>query len=103
METFGDERGDIFSLAGICEALFLQCYENLQLPSSMTRTRAELQHERFHLWASYLGVFTSYNVSLDKRLEYGGEIRNLAVQLLKLVRMNLQFGKSQWIITTCKY
>ncbi len=42
---------------------------------------------------SYLGVFATHDVSLDRRLEHSDEIQSLVLQLLRLVRLNLQFGK----------
>lgn len=85
------EKREIFHLANDCENLFLK-YTNQGLPFSEPRERANLQKQRFQVWASYLGVFAAPNASLDKRLQYCADIRILFVQLLLLVRRNLEFG-----------
>ena len=85
------EKQEILHLARVCERLFSK-YADPQLPFSETRARAELQQQRFYVWASYLGVFAHPSASLDKRLEYSDEIRSLVIQLLSLIRRNLEFG-----------
>ncbi|KAB5536166.1 CHAT domain-containing protein [Coniochaeta sp. 2T2.1] len=77
-------------VGGACRDLFLKCIEQRQRSSS-TQSRAELQRQRFHVWASYLGVFASDNAALDKRLECSDEVRNLVIQLLSLMERNLRF------------
>ncbi|PVH67866.1 hypothetical protein DL98DRAFT_600035 [Cadophora sp. DSE1049] len=84
------KKREIFGLANICEDLFSR-YADPNIPLPEPKARADLQQQRFELWASYLGVFAPYNVSLDRRLEYSEEIRNLVMQLLCLVRRNLDF------------
>lgn len=86
------KKREIFHLARICEDLFTK-YTDPKFKVSEFRTRAELQQQRFDVWASYLGVFANPNASLDKRLECSDEIQNLVVQLLSLMRRNLEFGK----------
>ncbi|KJZ70854.1 hypothetical protein HIM_09768 [Hirsutella minnesotensis 3608] len=76
----------ISDVGGACQDLFLKCTAQPQRSS-----RAELQRQRFHVWASYLGVFASDNAALDKRLEYSDEVRGLVVQLLSLMERNLRF------------
>jgi hypothetical protein len=89
----GPVKQNIFQLARTCESLFLQ-YTDPGLKITENRTRAELQLQRFYVWASYLGVFASHAASLDKRLEYSDDIQNLVLQLLSLVRINLEFRES---------
>ena len=89
------KKRKIFDLAHICDYLFVK-YADPNLPVSEPRARAELQRQRFEVWASYLGVFATLNASLDKRLEYSDEIQNLVVQLLSLMRSNLEFGTFRW-------
>lgn len=78
METVSAEGGRIFSLASECDSLFLKSYTDSQCSGAAADTphsqkaadaapeKAELQHERFRLWASFLGVFAEYSASLDK-------------------------------------
>jgi hypothetical protein len=90
------KKRDIFDLANICEDLFSRYADpNLALPEP--KARADLQQQRFEVWASYLGVFARYDVSLDRRLEYSEEIRDLVMQLLSLMRRNLDFGMFPWV------
>lgn len=83
---------DIYHSARSCEDLFLT-YTDPRLPQSDLRTRAELQQQRFYVWASYLGVFAAYDASLDKRLEFSDEVRGLVLQLLSQIHINLEFSK----------
>lgn len=92
MATPGEgEKREIFHLARACEDLFLK-YADPELPVSDPRGRAELQQQRFYVWASYLGVFAAPDASLDKRLQESDDIQNLVVQLLSLMQRNLEFG-----------
>lgn len=86
------DEGNISGMAGACQDLFQKCTGQQRL-SSADRSRAELQRQRFHVWASYLGVFASDNTALDKRLEYSDEVRVIVVQLLELMERNLRFGE----------
>ena len=87
------EKRQIFDLASICEALFLE-YADPDRPFPEPRRKAELQLHRFYVWASNLAAFASFKASLDKRLECSDEIQNLVVRLLSLMRRNLEFGMS---------
>ncbi|KAK2608929.1 hypothetical protein QQS21_002505 [Conoideocrella luteorostrata] len=89
--TGGAEKRTVFHLARTCQDLFFKFYAKPRHITSNICERAEIQHERFHLWASYLGVFASYNASLDKRLEHSDGIQDLVVQLLHLLHLNLEF------------
>lgn len=91
------KKREIFHLARTCEKLFMK-YVDSNLPISEPQARAELQQQRFVVWASYLGVFAPPSASLDKRLEYSGEIQNLVVQLLSLMQSNLEFSMFRWSI-----
>lgn len=81
----------ISDLAGDCQDLFLNCTS--QQLSLENQSRTELQRQRFHVWASYLGLFTSDGAALDKRLEYSDEVRAMVVQLLSLMERNLYFSE----------
>ncbi|KAM0425639.1 hypothetical protein ACHAPT_009171 [Fusarium lateritium] len=84
-----DERAsrDILDIAQICKDLFIAICTS----SSDLVARADLQQQRFYVWASYLGVFAPFNASLDKRLQYSDEIRALVVKMLSVLQRNLEF------------
>jgi hypothetical protein len=86
------DKTKISDVGDSCQDIFLKCAE-LPQRSQDTRDRAELLRQRFHIWASNIGVFTSSNATLDKRLEYSDEVRGLVVQLLSLMERNLKFGE----------
>ena len=83
----------ILHLARSCDTLFSKCCEDVHILGDENFTKARLQHERFYLCTSYLGVFTEYKASLDKRLEHSSEIKNLVIQLLAILQVNLEFSK----------
>ncbi|KAM5342057.1 hypothetical protein ACJ41O_015088 [Fusarium nematophilum] len=78
-----EETREIFDIAQSCRELFSN-YTNSSSSLSDLHARADLQQQRFYVWASYLGVFAPFNASLDKRLEHSDEIRSLVVQMLSL-------------------
>ncbi|WQF77072.1 Putative NACHT nucleoside triphosphatase [Colletotrichum destructivum] len=96
MASAKSEKREIYALALACEDLFLKCYATPHFLPSVAGETAEIQHERFRIWSSYLGVFASYKASLDKRLEYCDDIHNLVIQLLELMRKNLEFVTSRF-------
>ncbi|KAI1108028.1 hypothetical protein F5Y14DRAFT_141749 [Nemania sp. NC0429] len=49
-------------------------------------------HQRFELWAHYIGVFANQSISLDNRLRPFQTVRNLILRLLGLLRSNLEHG-----------
>lgn len=51
------------------------------------------QYQRFDLWAGFIGVFAEYNASLDSRLRFYPEVRDLVLQMLNLLASNLGHGK----------
>ncbi|GAP84977.2 putative serine threonine protein kinase [Rosellinia necatrix] len=82
---------DIYSHARACEFLFT---EYLQ-PSESLRIYHNKVHEyerRFLLWASFLGVFASEGTSLDERLQYAPETKELVLSMLQVLRRNLKRG-----------
>lgn len=93
-ENKGESNTKIHDVASACESLFLEC-ANAPLLSTLHQ-RAALQRQQFHVWASYLGVFADYHASLDKRLEYSDEIGSLTVQLLSIIKRNLNFRKLKY-------
>ncbi len=78
----------ISRLAKVCVSLFTTYLD----ADPHDGDRADLQLQRFDVWASHVGIFASYSASLDKRLEYSDGTRGLIMHLLALMRFNLEFG-----------
>jgi hypothetical protein len=53
---------------------------------------AEELRGRFHLWATYLGVYAVPRASVDARLDCDKETKNMLLELLEMVQRNLQWG-----------
>ncbi|KAH8812453.1 hypothetical protein F5884DRAFT_310213 [Xylogone sp. PMI_703] len=83
----------ISDIGDSCQDLFLRCAKQPQR-SQDARDRVELLRQRFYICASNIGVFTSSNGTLDKKLEYSDGVRGLVVQLLSLMERNLKFTES---------
>lgn len=49
----------------------------------------ESYFQRFELWAGFIGVFADGRASLDNRLKFSPEVRNLVLRMLKLLKLNL--------------
>ncbi|KAF3929712.1 hypothetical protein AA313_de0207455 [Arthrobotrys entomopaga] len=85
-----DER--IYDLAEKCEHSF----EELLLAYSRVSDkeyRIVLEHQQwFDRWAGFLGVFAIQQTSLDSRLRNVPDIRDLVVQLLGILKRNLQYA-----------
>ena len=76
------EAQDIYSQAVNCKALFVRYLEM----SSAYSQQVSACHSRFLTWASFLGVFTSKNASLDRRLEFSPDIKGLVMSMLKVLQ-----------------
>ncbi|KAI1752132.1 hypothetical protein F4782DRAFT_502146 [Xylaria castorea] len=48
--------------------------------------------QRFELWAGFIGVFANGGASLDNRLRFYPEVRDLVLRMLKLLERNLSHG-----------
>ncbi|KAI0186319.1 hypothetical protein EV127DRAFT_439039 [Xylaria flabelliformis] len=48
--------------------------------------------QRFELWAGFIGVFADGSASLDYRLRFYPEVRDLVLKMLKLLERNLSHG-----------
>lgn len=84
----GPEAQDIYSRAWECEALFARC---LETPSKHS---AEIFacHRRFLSWASILDVFADESASLDRRLEFSPDMRELVMSMLRILQKDLERG-----------
>jgi hypothetical protein len=85
----GSAHGTIYSIAINCETLFLKYSES-------TREFGHLIsacYRRFLNWASFLGVFAHESASLDRRLQYEFDIRELVVSMLLVLQRNLRRGE----------
>lgn len=94
MTSVDGEDHEIYGLADRCDKLF----QTLSLATSARKATAEHRvvrdsHQRFELWAGYLGAFADPKASLDSRLRYSPEIRDLVLLLLRILQRNIQHGK----------
>jgi hypothetical protein len=93
IEAIDPKGQDIYSQAQACKILFTS-----YLQSSAPRTYDEQVRDverRFLTWASFLGVFASEGISLDRRLQYAPELKELVLSMLQVLRKNLERGKSR--------
>ncbi|KAL8375693.1 hypothetical protein RB595_007010 [Gaeumannomyces hyphopodioides] len=79
---------DIYPLALRCRDLFV---EYLKASSVYAKHVSACQH-RFLTWASFLGVFASKSASLDRRLEFKPETKELVMSMLRVLKRNLERG-----------
>ncbi|KAK1763246.1 hypothetical protein QBC33DRAFT_248359 [Phialemonium atrogriseum] len=81
------ESQPIYDVAQECLSLFQKCPREPKHGFGETLSTSQ---ERFRSWAAYLGVFALKNVSLDTRLRFEPEIRDLAMLLLDVCRSDLR-------------
>jgi len=72
--------------------------EKLPDPSTGIRhdepaTRIENQQHSFNMWVRYTGALAAGSASLDDRLQYHPEIREMVMELLHMAMKNLQKSK----------
>lgn len=95
-----DNGTPIYDISKTCDCLFVGI---LSKPDAASVLVAEVLHQRFKQWASYLGVFAPENVSLDTRLKYSESISQLVLQFLQIASRNLDRSKpSECISFTLK-
>lgn len=70
-----------------CIAAFRSCI------AATSRYEFEDQMGRFKLWAINIDVFSSSRRSLDGRLKNNVSTRNMVLQLLRALQLNLDYGK----------
>jgi hypothetical protein len=81
-------RPSIRSAAKDCEAVFCECLQHPELHS------LEDQLGRFRLWAANIEVFAKSRASLDYRLRQNEGTRDMVLQLLQVLHMTINFGRS---------
>lgn len=86
-----EDEHRIYLSAQHCEELFQRVLDALAKDDAQRKHYRLLRdfHQRYGLWVRSIGVFADQNVSLDRRLESFPTLRNLVLQLLKLVEKNL--------------
>lgn len=90
----GDDH-KIYGLAYQCNQLFQTLSSALSARKATPEHRVVRDsHQRFELWAGYLGAFADPKASLDSRLRYSPEICDLVLQLLRILQRNIQRGKA---------
>jgi hypothetical protein len=86
-----DSGTPIYDISKTCDRLFEGI---LSKPDAASGLVAEVLHQRFQQWISYLGVFAPENISLDTRLKYSESISQLVLQFLQIAFRNLDRSKS---------
>ncbi|KAI1744743.1 caspase domain-containing protein [Xylaria scruposa] len=81
-----DSHTPIYDISKTCDCLFS---EIISKPDAASAFVAEVLHQRFKQWASYLGVFAQENISLDARLRHSESISQLVLQYLQVASRNL--------------
>jgi hypothetical protein len=81
-----------------CLEAFKECLANASLsPSDLQELRD--QQARFNIWAANLAVFAKrYRASLDNRLRQSNDTRVMTLELLLVLRMNLDCKKIIYIL-----
>lgn len=81
------DMSEIFDISQRCRSRFADV---LYAPDARSLPVVEVLRDEFEQWASYLGVFAHGTVCLDTRLMYSDSIRNLVLQLLRILMRNLE-------------
>lgn len=55
-------------------------------------------HGQFNAWASYTGAFAEQKYSLDRRLKFGVEVRDMVLRLLKVLKRSLDHRKNSRLV-----
>jgi hypothetical protein len=84
---------EIFLLADECDQSFQKALA-AALPNRPVYRSLLACHQRFELWAGFVGAFADEQASLDRRLKFSPDLQRAVVQLLLLVRKSLQRGKT---------
>ncbi|KAI1125118.1 hypothetical protein F5Y10DRAFT_268459 [Nemania abortiva] len=85
------EVQDIYSQAQECKSLFADYLESLESPRTYYK-QVYVSEQRFLAWASFLGAFADESTSLDRRLQYKPEAKELVLSMLQVLRKNLKHG-----------
>ena len=81
----------IYDNALLCSTLFDQFMAERGSTSREYRHVEDLRGQ-FNQWAAYLGAFAAPRSSLDARLGPHPSIRDMVVELLQVIRRNVQWG-----------
>jgi hypothetical protein len=73
-----------------CLALLHVCVEQLK---GRPLERAQEQVSRFNLWASNIGVFARFSMSLDYRLHDAPDIAEIIIGMLRVLAVRVRHGK----------
>ncbi|KAI8712786.1 NACHT domain-containing protein [Fusarium sp. LHS14.1] len=90
--TSSQSSSEIRTLASECSELFQDCAHSG--PEDAQASVASL-FKAYGAWCFNLGVFAPPAASLDQTLRYSDEIRGFVMQLLLMLRRNLEFIKIQ--------
>ena len=83
----------IYDLSGKCNNLFGDVLSVLS--RSDKHYQIVLGHRKqFEFWTEALGVFARLQVSLDSRLKFRPDIRDMVIQLLEVLKRHIQYGES---------
>ncbi|KAI0857486.1 hypothetical protein F4860DRAFT_357228 [Xylaria cubensis] len=86
-----NEGQEISDWARRCEELFQKLQSTLVGHGGIGTHHRTLRDysQRFELWAGFIGVFADGGASLDNRLRFYPEVRNLVLKMLRLLERNL--------------
>jgi hypothetical protein len=92
-----EEQGQrIYDAAQRCDHLFQQLQSTLASNGGFGERLYPIvrdHYRRFDLWAGFIGVFAEHEASLDTRLRFYPEVRDLVLQMLNLLASNLGHGR----------
>lgn len=80
-----DESEIIYNLACECESLLEKRAEGVEGKSERARILFMEYQQRFAIWASHVGSFSSKSQGLDRRLRDLPELHDLVVRLLDIL------------------
>ncbi|KAI5460636.1 hypothetical protein BGZ63DRAFT_425133 [Mariannaea sp. PMI_226] len=90
----------IYEAAVGCLAIFDEYLQQCKVPEQPDKqgteqlcSEVEELRSRFKQWAAYIGAFASARASLDARLALQGTTRDMVLELLVLIRLNMR-----WVI-----
>lgn len=80
---------NVFKAASLCSQAFIK-YSDAS--NGTIKDEIDVLQGRFNLWAAYTGVFAPVGASLDDRLEFQDDVKQMVVKLLSMVHRNIQCG-----------
>ena len=92
----------IYYAAVSCLAIFDEYLRESKVPEQPSKRNAEQLHSeveelrgQFKQWAAYIGAFAATRASLDARLTFQTTTREMLLELLALLRLNMRWGMSK--------